>query len=150
MVFLLHRLCCVDKDISSNISCYFFMFSRAKSPVEKFSPPLEKCVGCNLKILDIVQKNWAPFRKLFAPLGVPSWSRAWCSVGYLSAISSSLVYRRAYRNYILAIEVKNSARVMLPSFNTIAVFLNDVMVSENDVLEAGKLVCYTGPSYLIF
>ena len=30
-----------------------------------------------LKLLDIVQKLWAPLRKLFAPPGVPSWLRAW-------------------------------------------------------------------------
>jgi len=39
------------------------------------SPPVEKCVGHNLKIWDIVQKFWAPLGKLFAPPGVPSWSR---------------------------------------------------------------------------
>ena len=33
--------------------------------------------------------------------------------------------------------MKNSAKVTLLSFNTTAVFLHDVMVSENDVLEAG-------------
>jgi len=27
--------------------------------------------------MDIVQKIWAPLRKLFAPPGVPSWLRAW-------------------------------------------------------------------------
>jgi len=35
--------------------------------------PLEECVGHSLKILDIVQKIWAPLGKLFAPPGVPSW-----------------------------------------------------------------------------
>jgi len=69
---------------------------------EKYSPPLEKCVGYSLKILDIaqkiyhcvarlfsttvygseildiVQKIWAPFGKLFAPPGAPNWLRA-CS-----------------------------------------------------------------------
>ena len=49
----------------------------AKPPLEHFSPPLEKCVGYSLKLLDIVQKIWAPLRKLFAPPGVPSWLRAW-------------------------------------------------------------------------
>jgi len=49
----------------------------AKPPLEKFSPSLEKCVGYNLKILDIVQKVCAPLRKLFAPPGVPSWLLAW-------------------------------------------------------------------------
>jgi len=37
----------------------------------------------------------------------------------------------------LAIKVKNSAKITLLSLNTTAVFLHDVMVSENDVLEAG-------------
>jgi len=46
-------------------------------PLGNFSPPLEKCVGHNLKILDIFQKVWAPLGKLFAPPGVPSWLRAW-------------------------------------------------------------------------
>jgi len=31
----------------------------AKPPLEKFSLPLEKCVGHSLKMLDIVQKIWA-------------------------------------------------------------------------------------------
>jgi len=38
----------------------------------------------------------------------------------------------------LAVEVKKSAKVILVSFNTTAAFLHDVMVSENDVLEAGS------------
>jgi len=38
--------------------------------------PLEKCVGHGLKLLDIVQKIWAPLRRLFAPPGVPSWLRS--------------------------------------------------------------------------
>ena len=33
------------------------------------SSPLEKCVGHGLKLLDTVQKIWAPLRKLFAPPG---------------------------------------------------------------------------------
>ena len=45
----------------------------AKPPLEKFSPHLEKCVGHNLKILDIVQKIWVSIGKLFVPPGVPSW-----------------------------------------------------------------------------
>jgi len=56
----------------------------------------------------------------------------------ISAISCSLVIRWAYQHQILAVEVKNSAKGMLLSFTTTAVFLHDVMVSENDVLEAGK------------
>jgi len=42
----------------------------------RFSSPPEKCVGHRLKLLDIVQKLWAPPRKLLAPPGVPSWLRA--------------------------------------------------------------------------
>ena len=48
-------------------------------PLENFSPLLEKCVGRSLKLLDILQKIWAPLRKLFARPGVPSWLRAWSS-----------------------------------------------------------------------
>jgi len=48
-----------------------------EAPLENFSSPLEKCVGHNLKILNIVQKLCAPLGKLFAPPGVPSWLRAW-------------------------------------------------------------------------
>jgi len=42
-------------------------------PIENVSPPLEKCVGHSLKLLDMVQKIWAPLGKLFAPPGVPHW-----------------------------------------------------------------------------
>ena len=49
---------------------------KGEAPLEKFLPHLEKCVGHNLKILDIVPKIWAPLRKLFAPPGVPIWLRA--------------------------------------------------------------------------
>jgi len=49
---------------------------RGEAPLETFSPPLEKCVGHSLKLLDIVQKLWAPRRKLFAPPNVSSWLRA--------------------------------------------------------------------------
>jgi len=47
-----------------------------EAPLENYSPLLEKCVGHNLKILDIVQKIWAPLGKLFVSPGVPSWLRA--------------------------------------------------------------------------
>ena len=40
----------------------------ATPPLENFSLPLEKCVGHSLKLLDIVQKIWAPLGKLFALL----------------------------------------------------------------------------------
>ena len=56
----------------------------------------------------------------------------------ISAVSCSLIFIRwAYQHKILAVEVKNSAKITLLSFNTTAIFLHDVIVSENDVLEAG-------------
>jgi len=36
---------------------------------------------------------------------------------------------------IFAVQVKNSAKVMLLSFNRSGVFLDDIMASENDVLD---------------
>ena len=36
--------------------------------------------------------------------------------------------------------MNNSEKVTLLSFNITAVFLHDVMVSENDILEAGRAV----------
>ena len=57
-----------------------------------------------------------------------------------SAISCSLVFRQAYQHHILAVKVKNSAKITLLSFNTTAVFLHEVMESENDVREAGLCV----------
>ena len=53
-------------------------------PYKTFRPPLEKCVGYSLKLLDIVQKIWAPLRKFFAPPGVRSWLRACCEVRFIS------------------------------------------------------------------
>jgi len=55
----------------------------------------------------------------------------------IGAISGSPVFRRIYQHLILAIEMKNFVKVTLPSFNVTAVFLHDVMVSENDVTEVG-------------
>ena len=49
---------------------------RGRIPLEKILLYLKKSVGHGLKVLDIVQKIWAPLRKLFAPPGVPSWLRA--------------------------------------------------------------------------
>jgi len=43
----------------------------------KFISPPGKYVGHSLKVLDLVQKIWDPFRKLFAHTGVPSCLRAW-------------------------------------------------------------------------
>jgi len=60
----------------------------AKPPLEKFYPPSEKCAGHNLKLLDIVQKFWAPLRKLFTPPGVPSWLRACCELLFQSGIDN--------------------------------------------------------------
>ena len=47
-----------------------------EAPQKIYLIPMEKCVGHSLKLLDIVQKIWAPLRKLFAPRGVPRWLRA--------------------------------------------------------------------------
>jgi len=55
----------------------------------------------------------------------------------ITAISRSPVIRWAYEHYVSAVEVKNFAKITFLSFNTTAVFLHDVMVPENDVLEAG-------------
>jgi len=42
--------------------------TRGFAPLEKFSPPLEICVGYSLKLLDIVQKIWATQKTVR-----PSW-----------------------------------------------------------------------------
>jgi len=47
-----------------------------RTPPRKIFAPLEKCIGHRLKLLDIVQKIWAPLRDLFAPPVVSSWLRA--------------------------------------------------------------------------
>jgi len=60
----------------------------------------------------------------------------------ITTISCSPVIRWAYLHYVLAVEVKNFAKISnfakitFLSFNTTAVFLHDVMVQENDVLGA--------------
>jgi len=56
----------------------------------------------------------------------------------ITAVSCSPVIRWAYQHYVLAVEVKNFAKKTFLSFNTTAVFLHDVMVPENDVLETGE------------
>jgi len=53
----------------------------------------------------------------------------------ITAMSCNPVIRWAYP-HVLAVEVKNFAKITCLSFNTTAVFLHDVMVPENDVLEA--------------
>ena len=57
--------------------CLNFYQARNQGGTGKFPPPLEKCIGYRLKLLDIVQKIWTPLRKLFALPGDPSWLRAW-------------------------------------------------------------------------
>jgi len=64
-------------------------------PYKIFRPNLEKCFGHSSNLLDIVQKIWAPLKKLFAPLGIPSWLRG-CqhvtvSLHYLSRCLRSAV-----------------------------------------------------------
>jgi len=54
-----------------------------------------------------------------------------------SAISGSLFITWAYQHYILTLEVKNSVKVTLLSCYTTAIFLHDLTVSDNDVLEVG-------------
>jgi len=57
----------------------------------------------------------------------------------ITAISCSPVIRWA-NQHVLAVEVKNFAKITFLSFNTAAVFLDDVMVPENDVLDADSAV----------
>jgi len=57
-------------------ACNYGGAGGTKAPLQTFSPPLEKRVGHNFKILAIVQKIWAPLGKLVAPPGVASWLRA--------------------------------------------------------------------------
>ena len=59
-----------------------------------------------------------------------------CGIFSTTAISCNPVIRWAYQQ-ILAVGVKNFAKVTFLSFNITAVFLHDVMVPENAVLEAG-------------
>jgi len=54
----------------------------------------------------------------------------------ITAISCSPVIRWTYQQ-VLGVEVKNFAKITFLSFNATAVFCNDVMVVENNVLEAG-------------
>jgi len=54
----------------------------------------------------------------------------------ISATSCSLVIRWANQYDILAVEMNNPGKLALLSLNSTAVFLYNVTVSENDVLEA--------------
>jgi len=49
----------------------------------QFFAPLEKCVGHSLKLFDIVLKNWAPLRNLFARLVSQAGYGPVCSVEWL-------------------------------------------------------------------
>jgi len=49
-------------------------------PLEKFGPPIEKCIGNNLKVSNIVWKIWTLFRKLFALPGGVNVTPTWCGV----------------------------------------------------------------------
>jgi len=51
-----------------------------EAPLESFLPPLEKCVGHSLKLLDIGQLILAPLGKLFAAPGASSWLMAWVDI----------------------------------------------------------------------
>ena len=55
----------------------------------------------------------------------------------ITAINCSPVIRWVCYQQVLAVEVKNFAKITFLSFNITSVFLHDVMVPENDVLEAG-------------
>jgi len=55
----------------------------------------------------------------------------------ITAISCSPVIKWAYQHYVVVVEVKNFAKMTFLSFNTTVDFLHDVMVPENDILEAG-------------
>jgi len=54
----------------------------------------------------------------------------------ITATSCNPSIKWAYQ-HVLAVEVKNFAKITFLGFNITAVFLHDVMVPENDVLEAG-------------
>jgi len=97
-----------------------------EAPLEKVSPPLEKCVGYSLKILDIVQKIWAPLRKLFTPPGVPSWLRAclklWvakCNFGVAKQISDI----QLFVNFARKLEVACSEYISTPFLGAAPCFM---------------------------
>jgi len=54
----------------------------------------------------------------------------------ITSISCNPVIRWAYQQ-VMAVEVKNFAKITFLGFNITTVFLHDVMMPENDVLEAG-------------
>jgi len=82
-----------------------------ETPFKVYRPPLEKCVGRNLKILDIVQKFLTSPGKIFATPGVsrwlPPWQQYWdaCSNHFLEEPSSGdcleqLCPTKKHKNYV--------------------------------------------------
>jgi len=59
----------------------------AKPLQENFLPPLEKCVGYSLKLLDIVQKIWAPLKKNWGP-SQKTLRPSWCPKPVTGLLSS--------------------------------------------------------------
>jgi len=55
----------------------------------------------------------------------------------ITAICCSPVIRWVYHHYVLAVEVMNFAKIT-SQFQYNSCFLHDVMVPENDLLEAGQ------------
>jgi len=66
----------------------------AKPHPENFSPPLEKCVGHSLKILDIVQEMWAP-RKTLHPSCCP---KLVTGLGYILKLQYCTVPKMSFLN----------------------------------------------------
>jgi len=66
-----------------------------EDPLENLSLPLEKCVGCSLKLLGTVQKIWAPLRNFFAP--------PWCPklvTGLLTSFTSFCVIAVSFSDQV--------------------------------------------------
>jgi len=78
-------------------SCWQARDQGGGAPLEKYSPPLEKCFGHIFKLLDIVYKICPPVRKLLTPLV----SKAGYGPGYWCVI---LVY--ASQQYCLCVATK--------------------------------------------
>jgi len=105
----------------------------------KFFAPLENCVGHNLKILDIVQRFWAPLGKLFAPPGVPSWLWACrCDFGKSSdnesrtiLISSASFFSMTRQIFTLVITWTNGTCAFV--FRLLSVSVAHITVEETTV-----------------
>ena len=100
---------------------------RGEDPLKNFSPPVEKCVGYSVKLLDIVQKNRAPLRQMFTPPGVPSWLRAWwclccCNRLRLRGGAGQLVY--------------------IPVFSLVQVHHERILICDiSPLLDTAKAIC---------